>query len=1062
MEKDTQETLGKFMSVLSTHQATDYTGLLEEKIAELKEADSEQERLRDEIMGYQARIQELTQAQQLAMAEKGKIIDEKIRAGKAATQADTIIKNLQSQMRDLETKHVETMQVKESMMKRLEEESLHSKGLAEEAQARVESSTLETAELQSAMASLHAEIAAQQRELEECKERDSRHIRQKKEVNIRLDEKETELVRAKQERRNAECRITDLEKRLAEVELGNSQIKEEGRTEMDKLTRERENISGSLAKMSLKLKQQTETNKDLNSLVQRMRLELSQAQENASQEGTRADALQRDLEAVQIIVRSLETGKVEAAALLKRTEKDKEELAKELASVSDRHLALQSEQRKMVASLEKLERTRTELTVELSCRAKEFESTKKTADSSSLELEDTRAKLDHERIAKERALERLGVMEADLERAKADLREQVENCESQARQLRESERMREQAMETSRVQQRENANRIIEFSQKNAKLSSEQSAKNDEIFTLKRARDESQAAQQEAQKERDDLKSQYTATRVRLQTVEDQHEEAVARFESSKAEVEELRQELKSEVISRERALAALNEKHEEAINAMANRLENEAEDKSAIAEAARKGAEEKLSRTLSKEKEKHQQELEELQQTRQHDAEVHKARLSTLAKAMEDLQIELREETNKNSSLMQELNVLKDLAEVGSTEAQERVQYVERDRARERARLEGQLQDLKEQLRQQTEQKQQRDQLMATIEQQLSRERESKFNALQKLRSAEDEVSSMTQRVEMLQEEVNSSRKDIRGSERKLAVALQAKDAELARLTRRNQVLGEAVTRLTNGTDGSSSTHPVAKYFEETKDAVTPRETAMPEERQHHKNDEGEGSDDDEDSPVDPVMPRSHGMITRSRLNSAPIQRAAEDESSSQSRIGTAPADMSAAMQAQTSSEPAEPRMNSLMTSQDTEGMESLFSSAQSSPVDADKLEAASVAAAAETDVVTPRSPTSRSDPDSRVNSAESNKSDTSASSFSEKLRLEVDLGKGQELPFSPKKSKRVAMPPAALENADKVKDKENVSANRGSAGVRVKPQDRLSRAKKFMEERKKAAIKA
>ena len=42
MEKDTQETLGKFMAVLSTHQATDYTGLLEEKIAELKEADAEQ------------------------------------------------------------------------------------------------------------------------------------------------------------------------------------------------------------------------------------------------------------------------------------------------------------------------------------------------------------------------------------------------------------------------------------------------------------------------------------------------------------------------------------------------------------------------------------------------------------------------------------------------------------------------------------------------------------------------------------------------------------------------------------------------------------------------------------------------------------------------------------------------------------------------------------------------------------------------------------------------------------------------------------------------------------
>ena len=150
-------------------------------------------------------------------------------------------------------------------------------------------------------------------------------------------------------------------------------------------------------------------------------------------------------------------------------------------------------------------------------------------------------------------------------------------------------------------------------------------------------------------------------------------------------------------------------------------------------------------------------------------------------------------------------------------------------------------------------------------------------------------------------------------------------------------------------------------------------------------------------------------------------------------------------------------------MTSQDTEGMESLFSSAHSSPVDADKLEAGSIATTdpQPTEVITPRSPTSQSDPNSRVNSAESSKSDASASSFSEKLRLEVDMGKGQELPFSPKKNKRVSLPPAAVGKTDKIKDKENTSANKGG-GARVKPQDRLSRAKKFMEERKKSALKA
>ena len=42
------------------------------------------------------------------------------------------------------------------------------------------------------MASLHGELAAQQRELDEGKERDQRNARQKKELNVRLDEKEAE------------------------------------------------------------------------------------------------------------------------------------------------------------------------------------------------------------------------------------------------------------------------------------------------------------------------------------------------------------------------------------------------------------------------------------------------------------------------------------------------------------------------------------------------------------------------------------------------------------------------------------------------------------------------------------------------------------------------------------------------------------------------------------------------------------------------------------------------------------------------------------------------------
>ena len=65
---------------------------------------------------------------------------------------------------------------------------------------------------------------------------------------------------------------------------------------------------------------------------------------------------------------------------------------------------------------------------------------------------------------------------------------------------------------------------------------------------------------------------------------------------------------------------------------------------------------------------------------------------LAQQSKALESLQAELREEVIKSAALAQELSVLKELAESGSGEMQERVNYVERERTRDRLRLEGQL----------------------------------------------------------------------------------------------------------------------------------------------------------------------------------------------------------------------------------------------------------------------------------------------------------------------------------------------------------------------------------
>ena len=116
----------------------------------------------------------------------------------------------------------------------------------------------------------------------------------------------------------------------------------------------------------------------------------------------------------------------------------------------------------------------------------------------------------------------------------------------------------------------------------------------------------------------------------------------MARLESSKSEVEELRVALRREVVSREAVVSSLNQKHDEVLAGLTARLEAEAEEKVVAAIATRRSAEDRLERTMSKEKEAHQAALQDLQAARQQDAEAQRVRLATLAKAMEGLQVSI------------------------------------------------------------------------------------------------------------------------------------------------------------------------------------------------------------------------------------------------------------------------------------------------------------------------------------------------------------------------------------------------------------------------------------
>ena len=130
---------------------------------------------------------------------------------------------------------------------------------------------------------------------------------------------------------------------------------------------------------------------------------------------------------------------------------------------------------------------------------------------------------------------------------------------------------------------------------------------------------------------------------------------------------------------------------------------------------------------------------------------------------------------------------------------------------------------------------------------------------------------------------------------------------------------------------------------------------------------------------------------------------------------------------------------------------------------------------------MTTPRSPSDRPDASKQSDSTDSTKSEGSNSSFTEKLRKEVVQTKGQELPFSPNKAKRVPVmenpkilcaPPAKTNSLlSDPNGKENQRASKhnieqpvrtanssqtGPAKPRIKPQDRIGRARRFLQEKR------
>ena len=307
MERETRETLGKYLSALDDKASEgDTTQMLLDKREELRKSESIIEEKEGQLVVLQTKLTESLTKQEEYLIEKKKIIDDQVSMKLALAESDKTIRKLGLQIQQQEENHSLSINSKMTTIKALEEECNKAKLFAQEQIALSAAAAHEANGLHGAMASLHGEISILTREIEDHKEREKEIIRQRKDLLVRLEVKEGDILKLRQEKQSLETKFHELEKKVNDATDRSNLIQHESSSKLDTLVRERDNVTGSLAKMSQKLKQQNQANQELNALLTRMKTDLTLTTEEKEKEKSKADELEKSLQISLTLCRTLE------------------------------------------------------------------------------------------------------------------------------------------------------------------------------------------------------------------------------------------------------------------------------------------------------------------------------------------------------------------------------------------------------------------------------------------------------------------------------------------------------------------------------------------------------------------------------------------------------------------------------------------------------------------------------------------------------------------------------------------------------------------------------------
>ncbi|CAM9239376.1 unnamed protein product [Ectocarpus sp. 12 AP-2014] len=836
VQNDVREALARLASALSSASDNDtIIRTVKHRFDERKEARADLWRVTEEARADKERRDSLNKAQ----ADRESALQNEVgrleRAVKIAGKTCTDTQREGERAAAAAEKEISRLRDKSSSA---EKDAATWQQRANAGELRLESMTAEVSALHEAMAGLHGEMGAVQRELDGAKTSQDKLAADLSRAEGRYRKSQeacsSTIAKAKDAEKRLRKETEERERVSAELETL-VQVSKEEKTKILTLTAEIKRLKESEGVHRSGSDKLNATNRELNALLQRLSTDLEEAKAAGESSGKQAEALAHEVGLKEGEVQRVREALAATEARLAASGRDKESLKEALSKSSAEAHAKTAEFDRQRGELDLLEREKHDLVLDVQERVRVQKEATTDAERYRERLEQAENRLKEgesatlaAELSRKKTLDELG----EARRGTVMQDERIEALRSELTTIR---RTLEQTTEAAKARDRESAQRLVQLSQANAKLSSESTSARARVIDAEEAVEKAEHNAQEAAKAQAKLEDDGRRAAESVQRLEEELEIANARWKAAQGQlVAANRREKEFAEEARRRMREALESKDKEKVTAL-REIETHAERRFMEAEARHRAVERNHGKALAAIREDAKKKLLEEESRRVREVSDARKTSKAVVEALQTLQGELTQSEAKGSGLERQVSQLSarmsragssSVAPAGgsggdgSSASGNGGVGVERDgRGSSGARgaevAEAEITSLRRQMKAATEAKEtaQRSALEArlradeetkrrsSLEESLCRKESDVLAALErlnqlKIRQKANDFSPNSFHSLPLATEVEEHARE---GEEDLRSLVRQRESEIESLTRRNQILNEALSRLTS-----------------------------------------------------------------------------------------------------------------------------------------------------------------------------------------------------------------------------------------------------------------------